>query len=51
MVSLRKEARIAIVPKARGGVNADPLAVYDGSESAGCSSFGLRLPKKRLGRA
>jgi hypothetical protein len=51
MVSLGKEARHAIVPKARGGVNAGPFAVYSDSEIPDRSSFGLRLWKKRLGRA
>jgi hypothetical protein len=43
MVSLRKEARNASVPKAREGVNAGPFAAYDGSEFPDRNSFGLRL--------
>ena len=51
MVSLGKEARNAIVPEAREGVNAASAANYDASESTGRNSFGLRLWKKRLGLA
>jgi hypothetical protein len=39
------------VPKAREGVNAGAYAAYDGSRLPGRNSFGLRLWKKRLGRA
>jgi hypothetical protein len=39
------------VPKARRGVNASPLAAYDRSLFPDRNSFGLRLRKKRLGRA
>ena len=52
MVSLGKEARNAIVPKPLEGVNAGPFAAYDASEfPLERSSFGLRLWKKRRGRA
>jgi hypothetical protein len=39
------------VPKAREGVNAGPFTAYDGSAFPVRNSFGLRLRKKRLGRA
>jgi hypothetical protein len=43
MVSLGKEARSAIVPKALKGVNADRFAAYDSSGRPERNSFGLRL--------
>jgi hypothetical protein len=51
MVLLGKEARNPSVPKALEGVNAGRFAAYDGSPRPDRSSFGLRLWKKRLGRA